>query len=209
MTTHSSVLAWRIPGTGELDGLPSMGLHRVGHDWSDLAAAAVTCHLPSVSHSCHVTWPWVSPGPSISVKSCDGQVQDYQLLHSFPQKSCICDIFLYWVRQDILNCLCVYFRIACVFILLCRLPLDPSLCGQWRLHPLNLHSHTGNNHKRWQVRWLPKLFLRALIAALLLESSVMDSPKRRYHRLFWPYWQCSLILTSRVCVAQPRRWGHY
>ena len=40
MATHSSVLAWRIPGTGEPGGLPSMGLHRVGHDWSDLAAAA-------------------------------------------------------------------------------------------------------------------------------------------------------------------------
>ena len=39
MATHSSVLAWRIPGTGEPGGLPSMGLHRVGHDWSDLAAA--------------------------------------------------------------------------------------------------------------------------------------------------------------------------
>ena len=32
MATHSSVLAWRIPGMGEPDGLPSMGLHRVGHD---------------------------------------------------------------------------------------------------------------------------------------------------------------------------------
>ena len=32
MTTHSSVLAWRIPGTGEPGGLPSMGSHRVGHD---------------------------------------------------------------------------------------------------------------------------------------------------------------------------------
>ena len=32
MATHSSVLAWRIPGTGEPDGLPSMGSHRVGHD---------------------------------------------------------------------------------------------------------------------------------------------------------------------------------
>ena len=39
MATHSSVLAWRIPGTGEPGGLPFMGLHRVGHDWSDLAAA--------------------------------------------------------------------------------------------------------------------------------------------------------------------------
>ena len=39
--THSSVLAWRIPGMEEPDGLPSTGSHRVGHDWSDLAAAAV------------------------------------------------------------------------------------------------------------------------------------------------------------------------
>ena len=38
MATHSSVLAWRIPGTGEPGGLPSLGSHRVGHDWSDLAA---------------------------------------------------------------------------------------------------------------------------------------------------------------------------
>ena len=42
LATHSSVLAWRIPGTGEPGGLPSMGSHRVGHDWSDLAAAAAT-----------------------------------------------------------------------------------------------------------------------------------------------------------------------
>ena len=41
MATHSSILVWRIPGTEEPSGLPSMGSHRVGHDWSDLAAAAV------------------------------------------------------------------------------------------------------------------------------------------------------------------------
>ena len=40
MATHSSILAWRIPGTEEPGGLPSIGSHRVGHDWSDLAAAA-------------------------------------------------------------------------------------------------------------------------------------------------------------------------
>ena len=39
MATHSSVLAWRIPGTGEPGGLPYVGLHRVGHNWSDLAVA--------------------------------------------------------------------------------------------------------------------------------------------------------------------------
>ena len=39
MATHSSVLAWRIPGMAEPGGLPSMGLHRVRHNWSDLAVA--------------------------------------------------------------------------------------------------------------------------------------------------------------------------
>ena len=45
MANHSSVLAWRIPGMGEPGGLPSMGSHRVGYDWRDLAAAAANCLL--------------------------------------------------------------------------------------------------------------------------------------------------------------------
>ena len=45
MATHSSVLAWRIPGTGEPGGLPSMGSYRVRHDWSDLAAASAALSL--------------------------------------------------------------------------------------------------------------------------------------------------------------------
>ena len=48
MATHSSVLAWRIPGTGEPGWLQSMGLHRVRHDWSNLAAAAATS-LPTLT----------------------------------------------------------------------------------------------------------------------------------------------------------------
>ena len=60
MATHSSVLAWRIPGTGEPGGLPSMGSHTVGHDWSDLAAveaaAAVCYHCVSLSRNFEV---WV------------------------------------------------------------------------------------------------------------------------------------------------------
>ena len=39
MATHSSILAWRIPGTEEPSGLPFMGSHRVGHDWSDLTGS--------------------------------------------------------------------------------------------------------------------------------------------------------------------------
>ena len=53
MATHSSVLAWRIPGTGEPGGLPSVGLHRVGHDWSDLAAAAAYMCIYTLSSSIH------------------------------------------------------------------------------------------------------------------------------------------------------------
>ena len=44
MAAHSSVLAWRIPGMGEPGGLLSIGSHRVGHDWSDLAAAAAAAN---------------------------------------------------------------------------------------------------------------------------------------------------------------------
>ena len=50
MATHSNVLAWRIPGMGEPGGLPSMGSHRVGHHWSDLAAYIYPIFLRFFSH---------------------------------------------------------------------------------------------------------------------------------------------------------------
>ena len=56
MATHSSVLTWRIPGTGEPGGLPSMGSHRVRHDWSDLAVAAYIYHLEPDILECEVKW---------------------------------------------------------------------------------------------------------------------------------------------------------
>ena len=79
--THSSVLAWRIPGTGEPGGLPSMGSNRVGHDWSDLAAAAAAELLEGFPRdsSCKETtcqdrrrkklrfYPWVESGRSPEV----------------------------------------------------------------------------------------------------------------------------------------------
>ena len=52
MAAHSSVLAWRIPGTGKPGGLPSMGLHRVGHDWSDSAPADGFLAAPRLISSC-------------------------------------------------------------------------------------------------------------------------------------------------------------
>ena len=62
MATHSSVLAWRIPGTGEPGGLPSMGSHRVGHNWSDLAAASFT-----------------------TLKGCSSDITSFTMLHPFSE----------------------------------------------------------------------------------------------------------------------------
>ena len=66
--THSSVLAWRVAGTGKPGGLPSMGSHRVGHDWSDLAVINFTnlnwnwCQRPQIGTSPEVfkhTWIYI------------------------------------------------------------------------------------------------------------------------------------------------------
>ena len=64
MAAHSSVHAWRIPGMGEAGGLPSLGSYRVGHDRSDLAAAAAVamglaedlCFFKIFSNSHHLTF---------------------------------------------------------------------------------------------------------------------------------------------------------
>ena len=131
MATHSSVLAWRIPGTGEPSGLPSMGSHRVGHDWSNAAAAAaVKFSEKALSHVKKFTsilslvslyyWCWV-----LSSGFCESiDIAIFFLLYStemmncnirFPniEKSCIprinpawswcITLLLYcWIQLDIL-----------------------------------------------------------------------------------------------------------
>jgi len=65
MATHSSVLAWRIPGTGEPGGLPSMGSHRVRQNWSNLAVAAnnreETCPALEQKIGLKIYWAWPPP----------------------------------------------------------------------------------------------------------------------------------------------------
>ena len=80
MATHSSVLAWRLSGKGEPGGLPSMGSHRVGYNWRDLAAAAAASAV--VAKSClnllgpyglkpaRLLCPWDFPGKKTGV-GCD------------------------------------------------------------------------------------------------------------------------------------------
>ena len=73
MTTHSNVLAWRILGMGEPGGLPSMGLHRVGHDWAIKHAATAkslqSCPTlqPQRQEPTRLPSPWDSPGKNIGV----------------------------------------------------------------------------------------------------------------------------------------------
>ena len=69
MATHSSTLAWRIPWTEEPGRLPSMGLHRVGHDWLDLAAAAAATKVErfklvrGIGDGGLAEWRAETPGP--------------------------------------------------------------------------------------------------------------------------------------------------
>ena len=62
MAIHSSVLAWRIPGMAKPGGLLSMGSHRVGHDRSDLAAAAASgsdgLYFSQLPRQCWYCWSW-------------------------------------------------------------------------------------------------------------------------------------------------------
>ena len=70
MAPHSSVLAWRIPGMGKPGGLPSLGSHRVGQDWSDVAAANLT-KLHAFFSTYH---------PSICFPSCSFSSETIQCL---------------------------------------------------------------------------------------------------------------------------------
>ena len=101
MATHSSVLAWRFPGMGEPGGGLSMGSHRVGHDWSDLAAAASVSSVvqSGPAQSCltlkphglqHARPPCLSPTPRACSNSCPSSWWCYPTISSsvVPWSSC-------------------------------------------------------------------------------------------------------------------------
>ena len=87
--THSNILAWRIPGIGEPGGLPSMGLHRVGHDWSDLAAAAAATLWQEWPYS----WKKHRKLWNSTKGQCDKHLQKQKLTLSEVAQSCptLCD----------------------------------------------------------------------------------------------------------------------
>ena len=127
MATHSSVLVWRIPGTGEPSGLPSKGSHRVGHDWSDLAAVAGqwSCNskmehntllrqtmfwVPS-EQGAWQKWSWVVLGGTAFHISISGhgpcpatpqQVSDSSQAHL--QAAVLLDQFWSWIVLELTRC---------------------------------------------------------------------------------------------------------
>ena len=82
MATHSSVLAWRIPRTVEPGGLPSMGSHRVGHDWSDLAAAVTIYFDYSCSYYFCILISILSHCPSFTF-TFTSKIHTYTHTHAF------------------------------------------------------------------------------------------------------------------------------
>ena len=80
MAVHSGVLAWRIPGTGEAGGLPSLGSHRVGHDWSDLAAKGFPGGSGSKESACNAGDLGSIPGLGRSPGEGNGNFLKYSCL---------------------------------------------------------------------------------------------------------------------------------
>ena len=108
MATHSSVLAWRIPGMGEPGGLPSVGSHRVGHNWSDLAAAVLVAQL-CLTLSDHVD---CSPQASSVHGTLQARILEWVAISlskrsSKPrdqtQVSCIAGFFIIWATRELVG----------------------------------------------------------------------------------------------------------
>ena len=123
MATHSSVLAWRIPGMVGPGGLPSMGSHRVGHDWSDLAAAAAADGVTRCLYSkdilslivmeCVEEFDWV---PEISISPSVSSTMSSSLNYSFLLPLTLVHILQ---KSNILKIIFVYICCSVTKLVLC------------------------------------------------------------------------------------------
>ena len=122
MATHSSVLAWRVPGTGEPGGLLSMGSHRVRHDWSNLAAAAAANILNNLRKSVDKR----DQERNQVIKTTTGAYVPFANFRkaSFPQDTLLSftEIF-YNIRQGTFNVICqkiIMINTKCVIEKICK-----------------------------------------------------------------------------------------
>ena len=153
MATHSSVLAWRIPGTGRPGGLPSMGSHRVGHDWSDLAAAALqksplfSIFLPTlvIFYDNHCLFYNSHSDRCELIPHCGFDLQCWQLISlSFFSCACWSSKCLLWENiyagyLPLLNLvICSFFWYWVVWVVYVYWLLTPY----WSYHFANIFSHS-------------------------------------------------------------------
>ena len=115
MATHSSILAWRIPGMGEPGGLPSMGSHRVGHDWSDLAAAVcvyiyIYIHTHIQSYSPNSSHPLLPPNSFLyNFVPRTKFILHKEFLTFFKIIHCL----WIWIHHSLLYCLVIWRFLTC------------------------------------------------------------------------------------------------
>ena len=140
MAPHSSTLAWRIPGTGEPGRRPSMGSHRVGHDWSDLAVAVVLLNLRVNSQASFISRLWATFN-SRSVTTP---------WHTFIWKP-HCDGFPHW--PDLLSPLLANF---CSFLINVGGPDSSAISLPLYLYKL---SKISNSALRFLILYISRLFL--------------------------------------------------
>ena len=116
MATHSTTLAWRIPGMGEPSGLPSMRSHRVGHNWSDLAAAAAAA---ACTCSWGVLFIWILAWQN----SCMAEFEGWYSKTFF---HCVLfQLSLMWADSVLMT---LYSRIFCLVCFICYIVLCKYVC---------------------------------------------------------------------------------
>ena len=165
---HSSVLAWRIPGTAEPGGLPSMGSHRVGHDWSDLAAAAIDgeCSAYSVAKSCLTLcnpMDWGLPGSPVHGTS-QARIQEWVAI-SF-SRGCS------WTRDRTL--------VSCI---------GRQVFYHWATREAHDRCHALAFHDRWNWHFPDDKWEKLLILV-----PVTDLPLGNFCSKFWPIFNSAICL---------------
>ena len=163
MATHSSVFAWRIPGTGEPGELLSLGLHRVGHDWSDLAMSGrVLFNSPSGPNS--DTFLVISSIQVPSVSFSLSSTLEIAFLSTVPICGNFCSTMTY--RPQVWFCLFIYLPLDSCFKMNLFF-LKGNLCWSVRERDLllNIVSSLGFVWNFWWFwgggwLWIPERFAR-------------------------------------------------
>ena len=150
MATHSSILAWRIPGTEEPGGLPSMELHRVGHDWHNLAAAVAADNFISI--------------PSLYLSSINSQISTFQIWLFADLQTCtfsfVLRFFFFFNFLDLLfwnmNSICPLYIHTSLYPLL---GIKDSVSIQSRVNKQPSKSYSTNSELLFLIPLEPLLFI--------------------------------------------------